>query len=141
MAGTQFYRITTQMLVNNSPYYKDNCWAVEMLESLPLDRVLKVESLWGSKVIDDVLYFCKTDGEELEIGGEFVDPEDALETFNLSALSKYIVDKVPKEIYREITDSDLNIGAIDVDNMAIDLINANDFRMVVNDARDLGILE
>ena len=97
-------------------------------------------NLFGSEIIDDVLYICKTDGYEIQINGEDVEPEFALEDYSVEELSAYIDDADDDIITNSITTYELK--PIDLDEVSLRLLElGNSFIDVVKAAQDADIID
>lgn len=73
-------------------------------------------NLPGSYVQGDYLYICESDGELININGEQVDPESAMEEYGPEMLSAYIVPADDKIIRQKLTDYE--ITDYDIDDVA-----------------------
>lgn len=51
---------------------------------------IQLDALPGSYIDGDTIYICFTDGKSLNINGEDVDPETAIEEFGIEAVSAYV---------------------------------------------------
>lgn len=72
-------------------------------------------NLFGSYIDGNTIYFCDTDGEDIEVNGQMFNPEDAMEEFGPEVLESYIQDATPEIIRRFITPYELKF---DVDEGA-----------------------
>ena len=135
--GTAFYAVTEDQLKD---YYKDEENGVirYLVEEYGFD-VFDLEKLYGSATIDGVLYICDTDGVPIEVDGQEVDPEDALETFSIDELAYYIIDADDSIIKRYLTDHEL--AEFNIDEVAYSMISGVDtFSDVVRWIDELGLL-
>lgn len=140
--GTVFYKITKDNLCKYNTYINENSWAWLIVWDNDLKDSLLIDSLYGSAIIDDTLYFCVTDNETFMIGDEEVEPEFFIEDFDINIVEQYTTDDVPQYVYDMITDSDINTKSINIEKGAIALLqDGEDFQTIVNDAKDLGIIE
>lgn len=105
--GTTFYRIPLEALIDA---HKDsNIWIQQVLASEGFEAIDLAHSLFGSRVIDDILYLCITDGYDIEVEGNEVDPESALDYYNPETELADYVKPGPKSIILEnITEYELN---------------------------------
>lgn len=103
-AGTTFYEVTLEDI--QSAFNEDdaNVWIGKMFELDGWDAIDFETALYGSQIIDDVLYICVTDGQDIKIKGEYVDPEAALEYYQLNHLSEYIKEGTSDIIKKYITE-------------------------------------
>ena len=131
-AKTTYYRVTVKDLLD---YFKDkNVWMWAAFDNEGFD-CLDIKSLYGSAIIGDTLFLCETNGVEIEVDGEQVDPETALEDYSISALSKYIKDVTDKAIEKNI--DEYVIKGFKYDKWAPDLIKKYDFTDMVDDYLEL----
>lgn len=70
----------------------------------------------GSYVQGDHLYICESDGELINVNGDQVDPESAMEEYGPEMLSAYIVPADDKIIQQKLTDYE--ITNYDIDEVA-----------------------
>lgn len=95
-------------------------------------------NLWGSFVEGDDLYICVTDGYDIEINGEMVDPEQAYELYGLKALSDYIQPATDQIITSKITDDEM--FAVPFDDLIDDVLAGGwSFTEAVKYAIDAGL--
>lgn len=116
--GTTFYRITLDKL--KSVLGKDNIWIDALIEKDGFDCLPK--RLYGSKEIGDTFFLCVTDGEDIEVKGEMVDPESALDEYSLSDLSDYIKDATDKIIKDNIDPEEFEFNEREINDLAYDMI-------------------
>lgn len=122
--GTTYYRATEKQIKDAFHNDKDaNIWVTALIDRDGLDALDFHDSLFGSKVIGDTLYICKTDGSDISVDGENVDPETALDDYSEDELSDYIEDADDKTIIKSITEYELNFK--DVEQLAIELLTQN----------------
>lgn len=103
-------------------------------------------TMFGSRVIDNVLYICSTDGEPLYIDHEEVDPEYALDRFawDIDLLDDYIRPATAEVVRMHLSEYELNIDFIidELDTIAMDLLKHGEhFADVAIAAKDLGLLD
>ena len=97
-SGTTFYKMTRKQF--EDAFEKENLWIQEIIKrSKDFDCLV---DMFGSEEIDGDYYICVTDGREIEVNGEMVDPETALQEYSLSDLSGYIKDATKKVILDSI---------------------------------------
>ena len=101
-----------------------------------------IESMYGSAVIDDTLYFLKSDGSYVDIEGEDVDPEEMLSKYSIEDIPSYLIKQPDPSIlkhnftYYELSDS------IDINEIALSLLESGfKFTSIVDDAKDAGFVE
>ena len=138
--GTKFYRTTIDETIDALKQSNSNIWVIYMLESEGWNAIDFDNNLFGSKVIDDELFICETDGQDIQVNGHFIDPEKALEEYDVSELSAYIQPADKDKIAKSITGYEVKIS--DVDKVAIELLdNGYSFTDVVKDAEELELLD
>lgn len=139
--GTTFYRITEDQLKD---FYDTNKNVVlrYIVEKLGFNA-FTIDNMWGSYYdeADDTFYYCKTDGKEIIVDGEEVDPEFALEEFGPEDLGEYIQDGTDTEIKSFFTEYELSDN-IDINDIAYDLISDGyDFTQVLEEMNKLDLLD
>ena len=115
--GTIFYRVTLDLA-------KDIMWDLHKI----LYGALCVEGwncvdltyLPGSDIIDDDLYLCVTDGTEINMDGEDIDPEEALNQYSIMELAAYVMDADAEVVRKHLTEYE--ISKYDIDDVAEYLI-------------------
>lgn len=117
--GTAFYAVTEDLL---KQFYNDseNPIMQHLVNTYGFDA-FDIDTLYGSEIIDGVLYVCDTNGSYIDVNGEEVDPESALESFTLDELSDYIIDADESIIKRYLTEHEL--AGFDLDDVAYDMIH------------------
>lgn len=97
--------------------------------------------MFGSAVFEenneDVIYICVTDGYEIEVDGEMVDPEEALENYAPIYLENHIQDANDDVIMRNITPYEL--ADFDESSVARGILRTYDvsFKKVVSDFEEI----
>ena len=89
-SGTSFYEISLDDAISVFRSNNNNAWIYKSLLEYGWDCIDFQHNLFGSKVIDNTLYLCVTDGQEILVQDDFVDPETALNLYDLSELEDYI---------------------------------------------------
>lgn len=137
--STIFYTITESQLLKH--YDNDENGIVRYVVSEEGFNAFDLDRMYGSQVIGDVLYLCVTDFQDIEVNGEKIYPEDALDMYDVSALSAYIQDGDDKIIDRYLSKYELR--PIDVNSVALDILDggATDFTDVVEWAKDLDLID
>ena len=100
--STVFYPIELDYLIDLLNKRNKNPMLIWMLETMGFDA-LNLEQLYGSAVVDDVLYLCRTTGDEILIDGKMVDPETAIEEYDIDGIAPYIADPDDNYIARAIS--------------------------------------
>lgn len=139
--GTIFYKITEEQLKD---FYADNKNIVlrYLVEAYGFDA-FKTADMWGSYLdrSEDVIYYCRTDGQDIEVDGELVNPEQAFEDFPINALEPYIQDGTDSEIKSYFTEYEL-AEDFDLDEVALDLLNDGySFSTILKDMNKLDLLD
>lgn len=115
---TTFYKITLNDL--KQAFSNENAWLLASINNLGF-RAIDIDSLIGSRVIDNVLYLCVTNGVDIDVNGKQADPEDALFQYNLDDLSEYVEDATEDIILANI--DEYNMKPPNYDSLASDLIS------------------
>ena len=140
--GTTFYKITLDNAID--AYESTNIIVWQELLDNGWDAFDISKYLYGSAIIDDVLYVCDTDGTEIAVDGfGAVEPEEALETVDIELLNDYIIVPDAKQIVnRLITPYDLNDELVDLDDIAIQLLEKGySFMDILRAAKDAQLVE
>lgn len=138
--GTTFYRCTIDQVIETLENIDANMWLQYVIKEYGWDAIDFKHNLFGSEIIDDVLYICKTDGYEIQINGEDVEPEFALEDYSIEELSAYIEDATDDIVRSSITTYELK--PIDLDEVSLRLLElGNSFTDVVKSAQDADLIE
>lgn len=140
--GTTFYRVTLDQLKEVFSEGNDsNLWMIYAISEYGFNAI-RIEDIWGSAVIEDELYLCKTDGNYISVKGQDdVEPETALETYDIVDLFKYIVDDTPAEVIKKmITDDEFNFH--DLDELAFKMMeDGHSFLSIAKDAKEIYLLD
>ena len=118
--GTTYHRITLDDCVKLLQKDKANVWLLQRLESVGWEAIDLKNALFGSDVIDDVLYICCTDGKDIQVGDSLVDPEIALRGYSPEELRSYIVDADDKIVKLYVTE--FALVEFDIDESAEQLL-------------------
>ena len=143
-AGTTYYKIPKQQLIDFMSDKYDNVWTNWLLTNNFSESIINDSWFDSSLIIDDALYYGVTDYLPIEVDGEEVYPDEALSIYeyNLDALSKYIVENTPKEILNKISEDDFVWNGVDIDKVAIDLLNEGiSLQRLIYDADTLSLVE
>lgn len=135
-----FLMITPDAFIDAFKESSNNVWLAAYIEDQVFDVLDLERNLFGSKVIDGILYYCEHNLDEIEINGEAIDAEDALDNYSVEELSSYIDVENPMsadEILSTFTYYEMY--PIDWDDYAEDLIKENSFIKVVSDAYALDV--
>ena len=118
--GTTYYRLTEDDVIEGLEQKECNIFAKSVFDSVGWDCLNFQKNLFGSKLIDNVLYVCVTDGKKINIDDYEVDPEKALNDFEIEELEDYIEDGTPETVRRFITTHEMN--KFDVEQVSINLL-------------------
>lgn len=128
-AGTTYYRITLKELTD--AFSEQNLWLQKCIEERGFNAIDFDHSLYGSRFDigeKDVMYLCVTDGYDIEVNGEMVDPEDALDYHNPAPggdLYQYVKPSTPEIILKNI--SEYEFKDPDFTQWAVSLLRHYDF--------------
>ena len=120
-SGTVFYKITMKELLKLMKSEDCNVWIMKSFEELGWDAIDFESNLFGSKVIDDVLYLCVSDGYDIDVDGELYDPESVLDDLGEDGINNYIQKPTKEVVTRYITEYEVNTP--DFDGWAADLLS------------------
>lgn len=134
-SGTTFYYATIGDIIKAFESDDSNIWIQKAFTELEWDAIDLDNHLFGSQIVGDNLYICVTDGYDIEIDGNLVNPEEALELYTPDTLDDYIKPATDKIIHKYITEYELNTP--DFDKWAVDLLEDNvEFSRLVRDYQD-----
>lgn len=105
--GTTYYKATIDDVVD-AIQDGSNLFVYYAMLALGFEAIDLDHHLFGSYIDGNNIYFCDTDGEDIEVQGKLFNPEDAMEEFGPEALESYIQDATPEIIRRFITPYELN---------------------------------
>lgn len=138
--GTVYYETTLNQVIDALENNDANMWLILALKESGWDSIDFKNNMFGSKVINDKLYICQTNGQDINVSGKDVDPETALDDYELSELSAYIEPASDDIIIKNITGYEIKIT--NVNETAIELLqHGNSLLDVVKDAEELGLLD
>lgn len=130
--STTYYLVTFNQIESFFNTESANVWIAKAFDELRWDAIDFDNNLFGSQVVGDDLYICVTDGKSIEVNGELIDPEEALEVYTPDELSEYIESTTDVIIQKYITEYE--ITAPDFDNWAAELLANNiSFSRMVSD--------
>lgn len=125
-----FYKITADALREAYSDDKSNLFIQHMIEKEGMSCI-DLKQLYGSDIIDDVLYLCVDRGYDIVINGEEVNPEEALDKYTVEELSAYIQEADEETIQWYINEAVITFD--DPDDIAIELLEAgHSFREVAD---------
>ena len=117
--GTHFYSATYDQVKDALNTYDTNLFVLYAFEKDGWDAIY-MSKLFGSDIIDDILYICVTDGKDIYVQGESVDPEAALSEFDITELQDYIEPADDEIIRQHITSYEIRIN--DIELIAINML-------------------
>lgn len=106
--GTTWYKASYDEILDALQDSSVNPWVLIYFNTDNFNAINFKHNLWGSFVEGDDLYICVTDGYDIEINGEMVDPESAAEIYGLDELTEYIESATPEFIRSKITEDELD---------------------------------
>jgi hypothetical protein len=139
IAGTTWYPVTMSQF---SDFVEDNIENVFLKYTATYDGfdALDLDLMYGSRIIDDTLYVCSSDGKPIQIGNEEVDPEFALDKYTPEELSAYMEDVTDKvlESHTTANDFDKDLLKENLNNAAIEALQDNvDFPKLIEDYNEI----
>lgn len=138
--GTTYYKTNLGDILNAFMSDEHNVWIYAILDKYGYDALDIENNLFGSAIIGDDLYICKTDGEYILVDGEYIDPENAIDYAGVDAISDYIEDATDDIIFRYISEYELATDILDIEELAMDLIESGEsFERIANDYFDLDV--
>lgn len=135
-----FRMITPDAFIDAFIESSNNVWLAAYVKDKVFDVLDLERNLFGSKIIDGILYYCEKNMDKIEVDGKTIDAEDALDEYSIEDLSLYI--DVENPMSPEDILSTFNyyeMYPIDWDEYAEDLIKDNSFYKVVSDAYALDV--
>ena len=136
-AGTAFYEITEKDLEDT--WDKEDNIVMKYLvrtygfEAFDLDDI----GIYGGRLEGDVFLLCDSDGHDIDVDGEEVDPMFALEDYDLEALAPYIKEPDDEIIRRYFSPYSLQSDTIDVNEVALELLQAgHDLSAIIDSLED-----
>ena len=137
--GTTYYKITLDEA--KSAYEDENSIVFGALNLYGWEAINVYRYLIGSEIVDNVLYLCVTDGNEIESDGELLDPEEAMAAVGPDYLQSYIASATPEIIIKQLTPYDLS-DDVDIDEVVLNLLeDGYSFYDIVKDAADAQLIE
>lgn len=138
-SGTTFYKTDIDQIINVLSDSNINILSLEALKQFKYDAI-DLTCMYGSYIDGNNLYICVTDCKPINVGGELVDPEDAMSEYKISDLKQYIQDATDDIILNHITEYEITL--VDRDNIAYNLLhNGYTFEDLYEAATDLSIFK
>ena len=100
--GTKYIKMSLSD-IKNTFESQGNLWIYYAISTNKFDSIDMKNSLFGSRILDDILYVCVTDGEFININNKLVDPEIALFEYNIAELDSYITAATSEDIIKYIS--------------------------------------
>lgn len=133
--GTTFYAATLEQIINAYSNNNKNCWILESFKENGLNILDAGAITIGSKIEDNTVYICVTDGADIIVNGTPINPETALDDYTTTELNEYIEPASDSVITRYITE--LEIETPDFDDLAPKLLESGvRFSRMVSDYED-----
>ena len=134
--NTTYYRVSLEDAIKYLQKSKANIWLLHRLEEDGWAALNLQHTLFGSIVVEDTLYICSTDGSDIEVQGESVDPEQALAEYGPVKLEEYMQDADANIVKRFVSEFDL--ADFDIDETAQSmLLEGKSFVDMMTDAQNL----
>lgn len=133
--GTVYYKTNAEQIIDVLKDNTANAWLIAAFQNDGLDAIDFKHHLYGSYVEGDDLYICVTDGYEIDVNGEEVDPESAFEDYTSKELAAYIQPATPEIILERITEYEIKPPFFD--GWAADLLEGGyTFVQLMDDAQE-----
>ena len=130
---TKFYSVTENDLKDILVEGEDsNVFLYGAISTLGFD-CLNLDSMYGSGIVNSVLYLCDTNGKDIIVNGEDVAPGEALSECSIEDLSEYIYtgEDNPEIIRKELTAYELKtLSTSQVNNIVKELITTENFKFL-----------
>lgn len=138
--GTQFYKISEEDL---KKYFEDDSNIVMryVVATQGFDA-FDTDSMWGSYYdrATGNFYYCNTDGQDIMINGEEIDPESALDEYSIEDVQEYVVDGTDSKIRKYFTEYELK--PVDIDEAGQGLIeDGYSFSQIIEDMKKLDAVD
>lgn len=107
IAGTSWYPVSISKF---SDFAEDHIENVFLKYTALYDGfdALDLDLMYGTRVIDDTLYICSSDGKAIQVGNEEVDPEFALDNYTPDELHAYMEDVTDNVLISHTTANDFD---------------------------------
>lgn len=141
--GTSYYKISLEDIIKSIDSNRVNLFLKYAMNMYGLSAI-NLDTLFGSKIIDNTLYLCVTNGQDIEVNGDLVDPENALENYTLEDLDTYISEASDRCILSHITIYELKLDIFKEEGTLSELIinmleSGEKFQNIVKDYENLNI--
>lgn len=139
IAGTSWYPVSMKQFDDFAEDHIENVFlkytaAYDGFDALDLDL------MYGTRVVDDTLYICSSDGKAIQVGNEEVDPEFALDNYTPEVLHAYMEDVTDKvlESHTTANDFDKDLLKENLNNAAIEALQDDvDFSKLIEDYNEI----
>lgn len=143
--GTTYYEAKLKDVQNalgdGVPSDDVNLWTSLYVDKYGFDAIDFDHNLFGSYIQGDKIYICITDGYDINVNGEDVDPETALDKYSIEELSAYVKPADDEIITKAINHYELK-QPIPFDELAEDGIDIGySFTELVKSGMDVGLEE
>ena len=118
--GTTYYKIYLDDAITELKKH-GNLFTYNEIKQLGFESIDISKHLFGSKIIDNILYLCITDGKDIIVDKYPIDPVDALKFLDIEELYDYIKDGSSKIILQYITPYEVPID--NFEESAIELLS------------------
>jgi hypothetical protein len=139
ISGTTWYPVTAKQFKEFAEDIIENIF-IKYTAIYDGFEALDLDLMYGTRIIDDVLYICSSDGKDIRIGDEEVSPEFALDNFTPDELSAYMEDATDKvlESHTTANDFDKDLLKENLDNAAIEALQDGiDFSELIDDYNEI----
>lgn len=139
IAGTTWYPVTMSQFDDFAEDVMENVF-LKYTAKYDGFEALDLDLMYGTRIIDDVLYICSSDGKDIRVGDEEVDPEFALDKYTPDELSVYMEDVTDKvlESHTTVNDFDRDLLKENLDNAAIEALQGGiDFPKLIEDYNEI----
>ena len=105
--GTSWYPVSMKQF---SDFTEDHIVNVFLKYTADYDgfEALDLDLMYGTRIIDDTLYICSSDGKPIQVGNEEVDPEFALDKYTPDELHAYMEDVTDNVLISHTTANDFD---------------------------------
>ena len=139
IAGTSWYPVTRKQFTD---FAEDNITNVFLRYTAIYDgfEALDLDLMYGTKIVDDTLYICSSDGKDIRVGDEEVDPEIALDEYTPDELFAYMEDVTDQVLESHTTVNDFNKDLLkdNLNNAAIEALQDDvDFSELIEDYNEI----
>ena len=136
---TIIYKVELDDLIKILKENKENIISIWELEAAGLEAINLEKGLWGSGIMKDTLYLMKTDGKDILIDGQLLNPEEVFDLieagdYDISVLDPYIQDTDEKYVRIAISPDVMNPP--DFEEAAADLLQSGNTLLDIVEAAE-----